>query len=81
MESDSNLQAIIENQRLILERLSHIETRLNAVFQIQGDFLKGVLNEPEQRRADVRQRYAQLPDDMIEVFQEEGLNKHRPFQQ
>ena len=77
MNHDPQMQAMLENQKLILERLAHIEADLHAVFQIQGDYLKGELDADQARRDDIRSNYSKLPEAMIEYYLSQGLNKHQ----
>jgi hypothetical protein len=79
MQDDERIDAILDNQKLILERLAHIEAHLDAVYHIQGDYLKGCLSTEDQTQRDgVLANYTKRPEAALEHFRAQGVNR---FQQ
>lgn len=78
MQDDERIDAILDNQKLMLERLAHIEAHLDAVFQVQKDYLKGVLStEGQAQRDGMLANYSKLPEAMIGYYHEQGLKQFR----
>ena len=78
MQDDERIDAILDNQKLILERLAHIEAHLDAVYHIQGDYLKGCLSTEDQTHRDgVLANYSKRPEAMLGYYREQGENRFR----
>jgi hypothetical protein len=80
MSTEHNIESIIENQRLILERMAGIESMLFAVFQIQGNFIRELKNEDKGSRKEILKNYSKHPDEMLEHFHKQSLDRFRPYQ-
>jgi len=80
MNTEHNIESIIENQKLILERIAGIESMLFAVFQIQGNFIGELKDGDKGSPKEILKNYSKHPDEMIEYYHKQIADRFRQYQ-